>query len=186
MEQEIWKDIAGYEGFYQVSTMGQVKSLDRIIDHPTGGATNRKGRILKQHKTGSKRNYHAVELKSVGCRVHRLVAEAFIPNPQNKPEVNHIDGDPSNNRVDNLEWVTSSENQKHALKTGLLVRGLGEDCPNSKRRVRVFKGSELIAILVGTKAMRDFGLQDSKVLACIQGQRKTHKGFTFEEELIHN
>lgn len=178
--EEIWKNIEGFEGFYEVSSFGQVRSLDRIINHPIG-PTRRKGKVLKQYKTGDRRNYLCVDLSSVSHKVHRLVAKAFLENPENKPEVNHIDGNPSNNNIENLEWVTSSENQRHALDTGLLVRGKGVECPNTKYRVNVFKDSELIATLTGTAQIKEFGLQPSKVISCLNGKRKTHKGFTYEK-----
>lgn len=181
--EEIWKDVEGFEGSYQVSNCGEVRSLDRIISHPNG-PTKRKGKVLKQVKTGVKRNYHAVELNSVAYKVHRLVAGAFILNPENKPEVNHIDGDPSNNKIDNLEWVTSSENQRHALDTGLLVRERGIGCKNTKYKVKVFENGILITTLTGTADMINFGLQPSKVLCCINGERKTHKGYTYEKEAL--
>ena len=102
---EIWKDIKGYEGLYQVSKYGKVRSIKKSNYH-----------IIKEnrHKQGypfvilsnSKYKYHLV---------HRLVAEAFIPNPDNKPQVNHINGDKYDNRVENLEWVTMSENMLHSV-----------------------------------------------------------------------
>jgi hypothetical protein len=118
--EEIWKDIEGFESLYQVSNMGQVKSYDMEVKYPTGTVRIQKGRILKP---GSNMGYPRVNLckdKKVSVKlVHRLVAEAFLPNADNKKEVNHIDGVKSNACVDNLEWVTSSENSKHAFRTGL-------------------------------------------------------------------
>jgi hypothetical protein len=120
---EIWKDISGYEGFYKVSNMGRVKSLSRIVNN-NGGIKVIRETILK---TSSKNNwYHYVKLSinNVGkvYRVHRLVAETFIPNPENKRTVNHIDGNKENNLITNLEWNTHSENLQHAYDTGLQVR----------------------------------------------------------------
>lgn len=117
---EEWKDIEGYEGIYQVSNYGNVKSLARQ-------RRNSKGIYMQKEKllslTNTSTGYKKVELvkngKKKGYKVHRLVAMAFIDNPENKPEVNHIDGNKINNHVDNLEWVTSSENSIHAYKTGL-------------------------------------------------------------------
>lgn len=118
--QEIWKDIEGYEGFYQVSNFGTIKSLSRYIKF--GNKTRYSNeRILKFHK--DKDGYKKVILQKSGKAqnylIHRLVAQAFIPNPDNKPQINHKDGDKQNNKVDNLEWCTPSENMIHAFKTEL-------------------------------------------------------------------
>lgn len=120
MANEIWKDIEGYEGLYQVSTYGNIKSLPKVRRNGTGTYIQ-KEKLLKPSNTST--GYKKVELCKDGKRksfkVHRLVAIAFIPNPDNKPEVNHIDGNKINNNIDNLEWVTSSENSVHAYETGL-------------------------------------------------------------------
>ena len=120
IQDEVWKDIEGYEGLYQVSTCGNVKSLPKVRRNGTGTYIQ-KERLLKPSNTST--GYKKVELckdgKRKGFKVHRLVAIAFIPNPDNKPEVNHIDGNKINNNIDNLEWVTSSENSVHAYETGL-------------------------------------------------------------------
>ena len=111
---EKWVDIKGFNGKYQVSDTGKVRSL-----------CYKKPRILSTSNTGKYRNYLAVKLYKGGrgtgkdYKVHRLVAEAFLPNPDNKPQVNHIDGNTFNNDVSNLEWVTNQENQKHAWNNGL-------------------------------------------------------------------
>ena len=126
MMEEVWKDIEGYEGIYQVSNLGRVRSLDRLV--PAACALSkgnkvvnylRKGVIKKQHIAG-KSGYQYVGL-SIGDKpkyysVHRLVAKAFIPNPDNLPEVNHIDEDHLNNQADNLEWVTHIQNEHHGTK----------------------------------------------------------------------
>ena len=111
---EIWKDIKGYEGSYQISNRGLVKSLN--FNH-----TN-KEKILKDKI--NRKGYRYVTLycnsKAKYMSIHRLVAEAFILNPNNMPQVNHIDGNKGNNTVENLEWCTEKENVQHAIKTGLL------------------------------------------------------------------
>lgn len=118
---EVWRQIEGYEGIYEVSNTGKVKSLNRTAEDKIGRTYLVKGRILKG---GISRNHRWVYLcengEQKGAYVARLVAKAFIPNLKNKPEVNHKNGKESlNNHVANLEWATSSENQKHAYRTGL-------------------------------------------------------------------
>ena len=120
---EIWEDIDGYGGDYQVSNFGRVKSFK-----------HRKPLIMKPGVDAY--GYPQVGLcrnnKHNSHKIHRLVAMAFIPNPLNKPEINHIDGCKSNNHVDNLEWVTAQENSRHAYATGLQVARQGEDGTTAK------------------------------------------------------
>lgn len=119
---QIWKPIPGYEGIYDINNLGIIKSLDRHVNHFKGGKTFIKGKIvsISRHKQG----HHVVRLwkenKTKLFCLYRLMAIVFISNPENKIQVNHIDG----NRkafpiLNNLEWVTASENMKHAYKNGL-------------------------------------------------------------------
>lgn len=127
MTEEIWKDIPEYEGFYQSSNLGRIRSLDRVSKRIRGGKINfcpKKGTILVPSKEGW--GYHQVKIQIQGIvnkykKVHRLIAFAFIYNPENKPHINHKDGNKSNNHVENLEWVTISENMHHAFDTGLNI-----------------------------------------------------------------
>lgn len=119
---EIWKDITGFEGMYQVSNQGRVRSLDRTITMKNGGTRFCKGKVLKP-TVNSSGYLHLGLGKGVYQYVHRLVAQEFLPNPDNLPEVNHEDGDKRNNEVTNLRWVTPSENQLHSKATGLAKTG---------------------------------------------------------------
>lgn len=116
-----WVDLIGFEGFYQITINGDIRSVDRYVNHWRGGKCFKKGTILKQ--TINYKGYTMVRLVINGKgglkSVHRLVAKNFIPNPENKEQVNHIDGNKQNNHVDNLEWNTQYENMAHAFKTGL-------------------------------------------------------------------
>ena len=123
--QEEWRDVVGYENVYQVSNLGNVRSVDRYYNQVNGknGNCNHiyKGRTLKQFKNNA--GYMQVQLsyryKSIPKRVHRLVAEAFLDNPNNYKCVNHIDGSKENNNVNNLEWCSYSHNNRHAREMGL-------------------------------------------------------------------
>jgi hypothetical protein len=118
--QEIWKDIKNFEGCYQVSNFGNIRRLDTLIPFK-GTLSIKKGKVLKTTKNS--KGYLTIVLCWKSYRktysVHRLVALTFLPNVNNKPQINHIDGNPLNNKVDNLEWCTFSENQRHAYDTGL-------------------------------------------------------------------
>lgn len=118
-----WRPIKGFEGLYEVSNLGQVKSLNYN--------RTKEAKILRLCK--NKDGYLCVHLhkngKGYAKKVHRLVTAAFIPNPEGKTEVNHIDGNKTNNRVENLEWATHSENMHHAWETGLCEPLTGENHP---------------------------------------------------------
>lgn len=122
---EIWGDIQDYEGLYQVSSLGNVRSIPRTVMGANGHSQTHKGRLLKPGilcTTYTK--YYRVTLskenRTQRFSIHRLVAEHFIPNPENKPFVNHLDNNAENNAVANLEWCTHAENMLHAQKQGRL------------------------------------------------------------------
>lgn len=115
MPDEIWKDIKGYEGYYQVSNIGNVKSVERVIVRQNGRSQPVKERVLKSATDidGYKFVVLQKEGKKLGQKVHRLVGQTFLPNENKLPQINHIDGVRSNNDVLNLEWVSPKQNQHH-------------------------------------------------------------------------
>lgn len=121
---EDWKPVEGYEGLYEVHPSGFVRTVGAVVRDSIGRAYTKQSKVLKTHRF-SRGDYRYVRLKHPGetykpTLLHRIVAKAFIPNPDDKPAVNHKDGDKGNNDVSNLEWVTYKENYDHAVKTGLM------------------------------------------------------------------
>lgn len=123
-EEEIWKPIKDYEGLYEVSNLGRVKSLYGWDGHEY----HKREKMLNPYKQKSGKNYFrsvvklTKERETKDFKVHRLVAKAFIPNPTNLSVINHIDGNPLNNKVTNLEWCTQNQNIKHSIDNELIVR----------------------------------------------------------------
>ena len=120
---EIWKDVVGSEGLYEVSNLGNVRSCDRTVQHKNGKVQQVYGRIMSTYSIGG---YLHVKLSKDGhsksTLLHRIVAEAFISNDSNLPQVNHIDCNKLNNNVSNLEWCTAKENTYHAYRNGLIPK----------------------------------------------------------------
>ena len=176
-DDEIWKDIQHFEGKYQISSFGRVKSVDRILPHKTYGTWHIRERILKPHANGQNNaKYLCVHLHSGNGKmtclfVHRLVAEAFIPNKLCLPQVNHIDGNKENNHVSNLEWVSNQENVTHAWKNGL--------CKN------ILKAKQVPVVNLDTgerfdsvaDAERSFGGSVGAISHVLRGVRKTAHGY---------
>jgi len=182
--EEIWKDVPGFEGLYEVSNYGRVKSL------PRPWYRKKQSNILVG--VPDINGYLKVPLNNHGKYsvrpIHRLVAIAFIPNPENKPYVNHIDGNPSNARVENLEWVTPLENSQHAWSTGLMHSGKssfwGKSGANShvaKAVNQYSKTGELLntypTVLAASKAI---GCDHSFLCKAASGKHEFAYGFKWE------
>lgn len=164
-----WRPVPGYEGLYEVSNDGMVKSLEKYTQ-------GRKHRLLPERIMKQWRNqfvYFIVALtkdrKTSYKRVHRLVAQAFIPNIEGKPYINHIDGNPGNNNVDNLEWCTQSENVQHTYDTGLHKKTIGvlskEDYEYIQRTYKPYKHS-------ARKIADELGVNESTVYSALHGRQK--------------
>jgi hypothetical protein len=134
MQEEIWKDVVNYEDSYRISNLGKLMSIERIVIYSDKKSGKRKSKILKTRvgKCGYEYTVLSVDRIRKTQKIHRLVALTFIPNPENKPSVNHINGIKDDNRVENLEWCTAKENTQHAYRTKLNSGVKGEKSHLSK------------------------------------------------------
>ena len=187
--EEIWKDVVGFEGLYKVSSTGLVKRLQRAIYQTNNGTIYKhlfKEKIRKQ--VIDRHGYLTVQLhknKSVKhCTVHRLVALAFIPNPENKSTVNHKNGIKTDNRVENLEWNTHSENVQHSYKTGLKIQAKGL---NSKSSIPISQftldGTWIRDWANAYEVQREMGYRRNNISSCVTGKKKSASGFIWKRNV---
>lgn len=198
---EEWRSVCGFEGYYEVSNTGNVRSCDRYVNAKLGSKSFLKGEMMKLQK--NHKGYMTVILhknnKHYSKTVHRLVAEAFIDNPENLPQVNHKDTDKTNNNVTNLEWISNYDNMQHAMQHGCYKNAFTE-----KARASTIKNLEKaidrlkIAVIqydMGWNKIREFesisfagrtlGISASKIVACCKGKRNMCGGYRwkYKEEI---
>lgn len=185
---EIWKDIEGFEGLYKVSNLGEIKSVTRTVNSCYNSSMIVKGKLrIQSLKAGYKYVDLSKDGKTKSLRVNRIVAIAFIPNPENKPYVNHINGIKSDNRVENLEWNTASENDNHAFTNNLRKSPLfwagksGSDHNKSKKVNMLSINGEFIKSFGSIReAERITGVQSVNISKCCSKKRITSGGYKWE------
>ena len=183
----MWKQIHGYEGYYEVSDSGEVRSMDRYVVN-TRGRDIGKARLLKGSMMrltegkgrGDGDGYLVVNLRKDGkssvCLVHILVAKAFLDNPDNLPTVNHIDGNKQNNCVSNLEWASYADNNIHALKNGLRS-------PRGNAIIQyTIDGKYVATYKSACEAARETGFSRGAISHCLNGRTSQSFGFVWKKQ----
>ena len=173
LEGELWRPIAGYDEFYHVSNFGRVKSFHKGTIKILKPCFNFNSLSVKLCKNRTQKDF----------LMNRLVAFAFLPNPDNKPEVDHLDGNMFNNRVENLKWVTTSENQRHGVNIGLMPQG--EDYPRA-----VVTNDDAVYIrnnpdnLMVKELAEKFGVDTATIIKIQRGVTYKNAGGSFREPLV--
>jgi hypothetical protein len=177
-DNEQWKDIPGYEGRYQVSDLGNVKSLDIVVLKRDGKTVAKKGKIKAFYLdcAGYKQVHLYMNGNAKHCKIHRLVADMFVKGKKENLQVNHINGIKTDNRACNLEWVTQKENMKHAYNIGLQTpvdNGLSKS-------IEIIKGGKVIGVEKSIRELcRKYNLDRRTVQRVISGEHNSYRNYTF-------
>ena len=162
---EIWKDVKGYEGYQEVSNIGNVRSVDRMVKHSKGGLRIYKGKMLVPYLSVD--GYRLVHLSKLNVsemkRVNRLVAEAFIPNPMNLATVNHKDENKLNDSVENLEWMSVADNIRYSCCKSINQLSINGDF------IQTWKSA--------SEVNKELNFNTSNILRCCKGLRKSAHGY---------
>lgn len=181
------KPIPGMSGYYEADTDGNIYSVARAVPRQKGGFYRTQERILKQKNTSA--GYLAVHLRPPGGETmmlsHRAILSAFVPQPENAPFVNHLNGDKKDNRLANLEWCTNSENMVHAFRVlGAIRGGKGRTGAAHHRSTPVIGTCVKTGSEVRFEALMDAqraGFRASEICMCTGGKQKTHYGYTWRK-----
>jgi len=178
-KKELWLPVKGWEGFYEVSNLGNIRSVARYTDHKMIY-----GQILSKRVNAKRFNYEEIILKATGKKrvnkkVHRVVAEAFLLNPNQLPQVNHIDFNVNNNAVENLEWVTAKENSNHSRHRRPDMRG------KNGRMVVAFNKDGVCVGEYGSirDAGRSLGCHGQNISSILSGKGRYANGYTFRDKV---
>lgn len=187
-EGEVWKDVIGYEGLYMVSSMGRVLSLEREVRN-----SSKSYRTVKAHIINPNINYTRPEYKRFSYHLyknkrerksitaHRLVAMAFIPNPYNYPDIDHIDGNPLNNNANNLMWCSKKMNSNNPITVNNLSKSRARVSKATNTRIKVklvqLKDGEVVKVFESFADAKRSGFTPISIYNCCKGYSKTHKGY---------
>ncbi len=166
---EEWRDVVGYEGLYMVSNIGNVKSLQRTAKSKNGSirTVSEKLRKINKNKSGYIMVILNKEGKRKGIKIHRLVAQAFLPNPENLPQVNHKDENKSNNCVENLEWCTQEYNNKYGTRT-----------ERTSKKVKCLETGVIYPSTI--EIQRNLGFSSANISKCCRGKVKSCCGYHWQ------
>lgn len=196
--REVWKDVAGFEGLYQISSKGRVKSLERLTPGKLGSLRRTQEKMMKLQK--NIKGYPTVMLHKDGKGhaklVHRLVAYAFIENPLNLPQVNHKDTNKENNNIENLEWITGIDNMRHAFANKCFrpTEKQREHARQEQMKIAIRRRRPVVMCTKEGEKLRCFesireaekatGINNSKITAVCKCHRKTAGGYIWKYKTI--